>query len=156
QGRARRCGDAPAVSPHERARRGQAPAAAGSRADDAHDRRRRMTTAALLLAARDQSRDASPRQGAEMSVDQSAVPQSVTARVETIGLFVPFQLIHDLGRADFLIAAVARLAAAEANPQLRRPLARQLTGIDPASDLFGERYIATSHTSPNISTLAPP
>jgi len=134
----------------------QAPAAAGPRAADADERRRRMTTAALLQAASDQSRDASLRQRAEMSVDQCAAPQSVTEEVETIGLLVPIQLIHDLGRADFLIAAAARLAATEASPQLRRPLARQLTGINPASDLLGERYIATSHIPPNICRLALP
>ena len=92
----------------------------------------------------------------EASVEQCTLPQSVAAGMETIGLLVPIELIYDLGRVDFLIAARARLAAAQTKPYLRRPLARQLTVIDTASDLLDERYVATFHTPPDTHRLASP
>src|SRR5690349_22443313 len=90
------------------------------------------------------------------SVDQFADPQRVTADVEPVGRFVPLHLVHSLSRGDRLVARCARLAAAEGDPQLGRPVARQLTGIDPASDLFGKRYFATVHTPPNTCSVVPP
>jgi len=90
------------------------------------------------------------------SADQFADPQPVTADVKAIGRFVALDFVHAFSRGDRLVAHCARLAAAEADPQLGRSLARQLTGIDPASDLLGERYIPAAHTPPNTCSVVPP
>src|SRR5690349_8103955 len=90
------------------------------------------------------------------SADQFADPQRVTAEVEPVGRFVALHLVHSLSRGDRLVARCARLAAAEADPQLGRSIARQLALIDPASDLLAERYIATAHTPPNTCSVGPP